>query len=435
MVNDVLLRFLRNHLLDVGSDDTKFDRLQTAADELAQGLSASPAKAIAYSLIAADPQAPATDPTVTEVMAVLESKWRTYSNTFAATPVGIVRALLLSALAKVSSDDNAIGVALVSLARNVLPQMEVGAESSIWTDVVAEIEKFVDSRAERDWATPSSISIGHLALPDIPATPVTAKPAAIDADGLNAKILAATGPFGSGEQNQYQPNQGQPWAAEFAKRLAQAIAETVGAVVAPLGGKPVDIAPILKTVTAGVGSYVEKALVEVSVATAGLQRRTNLLWWKESVYSASALRSYRGLPDFTAAALMAYDLHLQVPTFSPASVAALLNEAVEALCPSTASAERPIRELVAEAKTAAALAEFRKTAARLAPFADARCLVVSVVGSVAAIGSDDEFVRLLGVSPDTKLTASQWAIWIFRELQAVRAITESAGTTAKKSQG
>ena len=77
--------------------------------------------------------------------------------------------------------------------------------------------------------------------------------------------------------------------------------------------------------------HLTATLQAVSGATAGLQRRTNLLWWKEALFSPSARMSYRDMSASDAAALMAFDMHRQIPTFSPASVAAFLRETVIAL--------------------------------------------------------------------------------------------------------
>ena len=74
---------------------------------------------------------------------------------------------------------------------------------------------------------------------------------------------------------------------------------------------------------------MDATLKAVSGATAGLQRRTNLIWWKKEHSIRRALEfSYRSMTPSAAAALMAFDLHQQVPTFSPASVTAFLQEAV-----------------------------------------------------------------------------------------------------------
>ena len=112
--------------------------------------------------MAFDPAVPATDPTVTEVADALRKRWETYVNTFADTPVSVFRAVLLDALIRACRDNDPVAVAFVASARNVLPFMEVGGEQKIWAEVVVEIERKVETHAEREWATPDSIAVTEI---------------------------------------------------------------------------------------------------------------------------------------------------------------------------------------------------------------------------------------------------------------------------------
>ena len=71
----------------------------------------------------------------------------------------MIRAMLLDALVQAAGDDDKVGVAFVTSARNALPFMEAGNERAIWADVVRDIERRVDARAEAEWAVPSSITV------------------------------------------------------------------------------------------------------------------------------------------------------------------------------------------------------------------------------------------------------------------------------------
>ena len=114
-----------------------------------------------------------------------------------------------------------------------------------------------------------------------------------------------------------------------------------------------------------ISEHLTTTLQAVSNATEGLQRRTNLLWWKEALFSPSGRMSYRDMMSFEAAALMAFDLHRQIPTFSPASVAAFLRETVMALPSFDQEAKTPIVELVQKTRDADVLSELRIEAGKL----------------------------------------------------------------------
>ncbi|MFC0861640.1 GTPase-associated system all-helical protein GASH [Sphaerimonospora cavernae] len=441
LVEDVLLRFLHRGLLDVRGDDSKLERLQQAASDLAATLRKTPSKTIPFSLVSFDPQIPDDDPIVSEVVDVLRKRWATYANVFSGTPTTLIRAMLLEALAQAAAADGRIGAAFVALARNILPHMEAAGEQAIWADVVPEIERRVDTRAEEEWATPSSIMVSAPQIELSESNPLTLTVEPVDRDHLRKLYRAAAGPqFHNPQQgttiatngNPHWPQNNAPWVTEFGQRLAEATADTVEAVVSEAMVDQADLTGALKSLVVGISAYVDETLRAVSTATAGLQRRTHLLWWKEALFSPSARLSYRDLPQDVAAPLMAFDLHQQIPTFSPASVAAFLSEAVLCLPSVDPSETHSIRELVATAREHAGLAVLRAAGTELVAVPAGRCSVLALIShpEVRASHTEEEFRRLTGLSPETELTLPSWAIWVFRELQAVKAVTNY--TTAKR---
>ena len=437
MSEEVLLRFLSSGLIDVGGDDAKFDKIKAASTDLADAVWAAPSKAIAYALVAFDPEAPAEDPVVREALDALRERWATYVNTFSGPPVTVARAMLLTALTLASEKDDAVGLAFVSVARNALPFVAAEGERDIWVAAVRAVEARVDARAEREWATPDSIAVPawSLDLPDLPAP--TFETASVDTEVLKADFWAATAPQyivpgGSGAQNTggnpYWPhNHPSNWSGEFGVRMATAVAETIDAVLNESTVKQADLTEPVRAIAAAFSDHIDAVLGSVSAATAGLQRRTALLWWKEALFSPSRRTSYREMPHPTAATLMAFDLHTQVPTFSPLSVSAFLTEAVLGLPAFDPEQTYPLRQLVARAQDDEALAGLRDVGAALAPSPDGRGPLVGVIAhrDTAAARAEERFQSLTGLPPETPLTLPVWAGWIFRELQAVTATAGS----------
>ena len=192
--DDVLLKFLGKGLINVGGDDDKLEHLRQTAADLAGILEETPAKACPFALVAFDPHVPTSDPTIVEVEDALRKRWQTYVNTFAGTPVTVFRAMLLDALITACGRNDMVAAAIVASARNVLPFMEVGDEQEIWANIVADIERSVEERAEREWATPASISV-----PDIkfgrPATDeIRISSKKVNTTSLRQKLMAAAGP-------------------------------------------------------------------------------------------------------------------------------------------------------------------------------------------------------------------------------------------------
>jgi hypothetical protein len=427
MSDQILLRFLSAGLIDVGGDDAKLEKLRETAADLAASLKQTPSKTSSFALIAFDPASPEDDPVITEVCDALKERWPTYINTFSGTPMLVLRALLLDALVQAASDEK-VGVAFVTSARNALPFIEAGNEQEIWTETVLEIECRVDARAEAEWATPDSINAPELKYSAPPAVELPSQALTIDTESLTAALTAATWPSGNGPgiNRHWVHRDPQSWGTDFGRFAAEAISHAIDTASEEAQGISVDFSEPLKALSRAVATHVGDTLKLVSAATAGLQRRTNLIWWKETLYSPSARVSYRALPASTVGALMAFDLHQQVPIFSPVSVAAFLSETVLSLGSVDPEKKQSVRELVDEAVESVELSPLRAVARQLIPQRGGRGPILALLAeSEGKLAIDDtQFRARVGVPADTGLTISEWAGWIFRELQAARATQE-----------
>lgn len=436
MDDAIIQGFLNKGLIDVGGDDAKLEKLKQTADDLASALKKKPSKALGFSLIAFDPDAPEADPVVQEALAALQKRWATYRNTFSSTPIAVIRAMLLDALVAAAMDDDRVGVCFVASARNALPLLPVDNERDIWITIVEEVERRVDHRAEAEWATPESISVQPMKydVPKLSAAEVRTGEA--PKSDLQKGLRAAAGPSYLNQQsagvatngNPHWPQQQQHWVGEFGQRAGTTIAAAIDTALNEIEISQPDLAKPLVKLAEGVSSYVEDTLKAVGAATAGLQRRTNLLWWREALFSPSAGRSYRTLPSTVAAALMALDLFETVPLFSPASVTAFLGEAVLRLGEPVDGAKRTVRDLVTEAQDDALLAPLRAVAAKLAAEPEGRGPLLALIGHPTHTGARDaaSFQRLTGVPVECELDPVEWSGWLFRELQASKAATEAA---------
>ena len=444
MNGDVLLNFLHRGLINVGGDDDKLGRLRKTAVDLAAIVEKEPAKACPFALVAFDPDVSTTDPTIAEVEGALRNRWETYVNTYAATPVTVFRALLLDALIMACAKNDTVAAAFVASARNVLPFMEVGGEREIWADVIEEVENTVEERSEKEWAIPASLSVPDLKFESTSSVELRIASKKAVAANLMPKFEAAAGPHTNnprGEQkdtdgNQYLPhNDPNNWVHEFGRLSAKAVSEAINRATGSLSVEGLDLPRITEDLSRVMSEHLTNVLQAVSDSTAGLQRRTNLLWWKEALFSPSARKSYREMTPYEASVLMAFDMHRQIPTFSPASIAAFLREAVIALPSIEQERKAPILELFEQTRDADVLSEFRTESGKLVGAPSGRGSILGVIGYSDAMRgiNKSEFRELVGVNADTPLTLPDWSVWIFRELQAARAVAEASGTKRQSS--
>ena len=87
-----------------------------------------------------------------------------------------------------------------------------------------------------------------------------------------------------------------------------------------------------------------------------------------------------------------------------------------------------IRELVEKTRNADILSQLRTEAGNLVNAPVGRCSVLAMIGHPNATHQLDDrgFRDRIGVKPDTALTLPDWSVWIFRELQAARAVAEAS---------
>jgi hypothetical protein len=91
-----------------------------------------------------------------------------------------------------------------------------------------------------------------------------------------------------------------------------------------------------------------------------------------------------------------------------------------------AKQEHLIRDLIKELKGTSKLGGLKKAAMEIFPRTNGRGPMLALVGEAdsEAIADDSKFRDRFGVPADAKLTLPQWATWLFRELQAARAVRE-----------
>ena len=443
MNDDVLLRFLDRGLINVGGDDDKLGHLRKTAVELCATLKETPAMALPFALVAFNPNVSPADPTIAEVAKALRNRWETYVNTFAETPVTVFRAMLLDALNRACGQNDTVAAAFVASARNVLPFIEAAGEREIWADIVIEIERKVEARAEREWATPASISVPDIEFDSPSAVEIHISSKEVNATDFRPKFAAAAGPSFhdptrgnvNTNGNPHWPNGNDHWVYEFGKRTAEAVGDTINRAIGNLSVEGFDLQGFTENMTRVMSDHTTATLQAVCDATAGLHRRTNLLWWKEALFSPSARMSYREMSTVDAVVLMAFDMHRQVPTFSPASAAAFLRETVSTLPMIDQERKVSIRKLVEETRNAGVLTEMRTEIGKLVTTPEGRGSVLGLIGHPDAVPEIDDrrFRDVVGVKTDTELTLPDWSVWMFRELQAARAIAEASAPKRRTS--
>lgn len=420
---DSFLQCLLNegHLRDLGEDKTRFDFLTGAVGTLSEFLSseAGGAEVVSFTIVGLDPETPPDDPIFDRVTKAVVEEWPTYGNVYRGDrPRQLLRMVVLAAIDAAAAFDGAVAAAAWYTASNWLtlgPTLE-GALGAF----VARLGLQTEEQAVELWKRPSTETSFRMPSRTIaemkPLSTFTLKKDLITGD-LQESI--AEGITNLRINSQYGRNNPDAWVTEMVPKLAAVIlsAATSGgnAAINRINEAGLVSAEGMKEFAASIGDKVREALAEAERAASGRDLRSDLLWWRQSLYSPSQRGSYRDLDTRQAVLVMAVDLHVLVPTLTPHSVEFVLRETARA---SGLDAEIGLADLVALARDHRDLWSERYPTS--VPERPRRVPVLTA--ALAEHGGAEDW---LGPASAASLSAPDAAVWLFRELQASRLVASS----------
>ena len=418
MQRSVLQDFLRLRLLDIGAEDSRLDKLHKVCEELAQRFSAEPRTALPPLLAALSPTS-GDDPALLAIGSVVEKHWPTYRSAFQDEPITVYRATVLEAVMRAMEQQGVLAVAVKLLGENILPHTNVGREQEPLSVLLAHAKSITTIRLEEQWPGQTEpVSIPPLAVPQIP----TAKKA--DPNTWLLPVIASAGPGTNksgvtmpASPNPSWPNNVPQWSYDFADRIAPVFADVYDKAVATATKNS---AQAVQALGNSMIARLEEFLSEESAKAAQRHTSSRLLWWRQSLYSESALAPYRKLSRPLIALHMALDLAELLPEVYPPAVESLLYEAVRAAAGQDCREPITMGELLEGQRQALQVATL-EALERYRTASELRTLFVQALANSHAAGKAE--LQRLCVDLETKMELGDWAIWLLREVKALKALT------------
>jgi hypothetical protein len=429
----MLQELLNLGLVEIGSDDSRFEKMQAAASALAKRFGEEPHLLIPATLVALDEDVDEDDPFFILVEEIVTLEWKTLRNTHANRPRQLLRSIAIDALATAATESAEVSSVIWNTAASLMrhQQMRLGKAAGL-------IEQLLSQAYER--AETEAIKRAGMSLP--PSKRKSKKPSyvpaelklntQIKADELITDVARAAGPQHPAGQpltdpNPHWPNAANPWSHEFNPRMTAALVKAVNLGTSRLA----------KSVTEGFVAHVtsldkhlfdqinavEEVLAEVAQSNASGHMRLNVLWWSEACYSPLLKKGYRELIPSVGALIAAIDLATIIPPLAPASVTYVLAEMVADIC-SGAEAQQSSQPLEDYIKVLATASLDLRSALPQATTSGGRVPLVELVSEAtagAALSKDIVQARA-GIKPDLQMTPSDFAMWMFREIQASRLV-------------
>lgn len=404
MPTEVLQTFSRLNLIEFGGDDTRLEKLKAAATALTRAYTEDLQQAISVLLALTSPASGVDPATLEHVGTAIEQEWSTYHGAYQNGKADMVfRGVAMQALVDAIEVQPALGTAISLLMRNLGPYMEVGKNKPAFDILVATANTAF--AAERDVALAQATGdLSH----ELASPTRTSK---FDRNVLKTRIEAAVGPHNRAGQagdtpNQHWPNAGNPWSFDFSDRLTAILGDYLDGA----GNRGVEAAAKNHAAVAESLDALANKLVP------GKRSSIALLWWRQALYSETADLSYRELAPLDAAVHAVVDLGDLIP---PAYERALESFLVEAILSfSTQTTEFEIKDFSAVSSKASL--SLRNAVQGDPP--EGLLLTSLALGKGA-----------LPVSAP-KLTAQKWAVWLLRELAALKAL-EAAPEVVEENAG
>jgi len=340
-MSDVLQDFLNLGLLDIDGDDSRLEKLRSAASELAAQMKESPRTAIYHTLVVSADDPSPTDASFADVAQHVEKHWNTYRNRFPEVPRQLFKAVSLQALSIVGGhEDNSAKFAMGYIRRSIPAHADDVRERATIRRVLDKFDSDLEVHASKTWGVRSG---GGNPISGAGAPKVTK----IDREKLASSIVAASGPNNIQGQaipgaNPHWPANNQAWTNDFGNRLAETVAAAIEAGLSQVAG---EVGKLGKSINEGVNATVVEARRQYS----GVEKQNSLLWWRKTLYSSKLGESYRDLEPAEAVLMMTLDLQDLLGGIAPISAEHLLKEAVKDVC--AATAEISVSDLAKAAQT------------------------------------------------------------------------------------
>lgn len=320
MDKSILQEYLNLQFIPL-DDDSALDKLKKASGEIAKKLQKDKSKIISYTLVALDPQISVNDSSLVEVKDIVIKHWSVFATKASDLLVTYLRAVILEGLQSIADNTQFAGIIWLT-GSNVFPYYNLDREVEILKQWLEAIGDIYEQEAENQWSISSEVKNQN--PPQITLnTSITASQ--VNSENLTNELKAASNSKSwNGGENPYQSSSGNNWSNLFSARAGEGIAKEMNRVFSSqntsikkgLEGYNTQ----LNEYFSGLGKYFEEISKQMILGTQSIQRRSQLLWVKEALFSVVQKMSYRDIPKSDLPFVLAKDMQSLITSIYPVSV-------------------------------------------------------------------------------------------------------------------
>lgn len=323
MENTFLQLFLKTSLFDIEDSDDRLKNLEDAISDLQTKFIEDVSIIPRYTLVAIDPNINEDEPTLKEVEDVLIQYWKTLRSKYKDMPRNILRGVILNALYNEGTNNPVNARIIYFTAINYFPFAKLGNEKKLIEKLINDLGELAEKDAINEWSLieeEPALKIGVLKIIDFKFGEVT-----VDKQNLKTSLVAACQRTPEGYNSYQHPDQ---WGSSFGEKASETISQTLQKTVEnfskTLTPNAIE-APINKFFT-DFKKALDSSLKTSFSSLVAIERRSKLLWWKETLYSSSLKKSYRELDKNLLPIVLSSDYYYQLPAITPISADYLLKD-------------------------------------------------------------------------------------------------------------
>lgn len=323
-MNDKFLQdFLKTGIFDIGDSDERLKWLQESITDLKKKFEEDNSLLHKFTLVALDPNISDTEPVMIETEKIITDHWKALRGKYTEMPRNIIRGVILNALNSVGTADPYAARIIYLTALNFYPYAKLNSEKKLVHEMLNALGEIAENDAVSEWSLieeEPSLKLGMLKISDFKFGSTS-----IDKAPLKNALKDATQRTPEGHNPYQHPNE---WGESFATKASNGISLSFNKAFEEFNKSlsPNAIETPINKFFSEFKKTLDANLKTSFSSLTAVERRSKLLWWKETLYSPSQKRSYRGLDKNLLPVLMSSDLNKQIPEITPISVDYLLRD-------------------------------------------------------------------------------------------------------------
>lgn len=236
----------------------------------------------------------------------------------------------------------------------------------------------------------------------------------------NELKAAANSQNSNGGENPYQSNQGNPWSNPFATRAGEGLSKEINRALTLQGNslkKGLDgYNTQLNDYFSSLGKYFESISKQMIVGTQSIQRRSQLLWIKEALYSVGQKMSYRDVPKSDLPFVLAKDMQSLITFIYPVSVDFFAKEILRDVI-TDADAKLPFSNLLKVDN----LKSVQSTLGAQNTIDSSRKPLISYIQRLVSNQTTiEQMENETGIKPESEISLNDFTVYLLHDLQSIR---------------